>query len=294
MVFQQYALFPHMSIYDNVAFGLKVKRVPRARAPRADRTRSCASSSSRASSAGGRAALRRPAAARRAGARARQPAGGAAPRRAARRARREAAQADAARAEADPARARHDVRLRDARPGRGARDVGPDRGHERRPGRADREPARDLRAPGDRVRRRLHRLAERARADGRRGRRRVRGHAARRGRAGRRRRSAPTRAPAMRSAWRCDPSACRSGRPEAAPPRAARGSRGRSPQIVYLGMYTQFHVDTQGRPRRLATASPTSSARRRSRPGLAGRALAGTPEHASAARRRRSDRRALA
>jgi spermidine/putrescine transport system ATP-binding protein len=29
MVFQQYALFPHMSAYDNVAFGLKVKRVPR-------------------------------------------------------------------------------------------------------------------------------------------------------------------------------------------------------------------------------------------------------------------------
>src|SRR4051812_17864325 len=30
MVFQHYALFPHMSIYDNVAFGLKVKGVPRA------------------------------------------------------------------------------------------------------------------------------------------------------------------------------------------------------------------------------------------------------------------------
>jgi spermidine/putrescine transport system ATP-binding protein len=30
MVFQQYALFPHMSVYANVAFGLKVKRVPRA------------------------------------------------------------------------------------------------------------------------------------------------------------------------------------------------------------------------------------------------------------------------
>src|SRR5213083_1369873 len=29
MVFQQYALFPHMSIYDNIAFGLKVKRIPR-------------------------------------------------------------------------------------------------------------------------------------------------------------------------------------------------------------------------------------------------------------------------
>jgi spermidine/putrescine transport system ATP-binding protein len=33
MVFQQYALFPHMSIYDNVAFGLKVKRVPRSEHP---------------------------------------------------------------------------------------------------------------------------------------------------------------------------------------------------------------------------------------------------------------------
>src|SRR5436309_4994968 len=29
MVFQLYALFPHMSIYDNVAFGLRVKRIPR-------------------------------------------------------------------------------------------------------------------------------------------------------------------------------------------------------------------------------------------------------------------------
>jgi spermidine/putrescine transport system ATP-binding protein len=29
MVFQQYALFPHMTVYDNVAFGLSVKRVPK-------------------------------------------------------------------------------------------------------------------------------------------------------------------------------------------------------------------------------------------------------------------------
>ena len=28
-VFQQYALFPHMSVYDNVAFGLRAKKVPR-------------------------------------------------------------------------------------------------------------------------------------------------------------------------------------------------------------------------------------------------------------------------
>ncbi len=29
MVFQQYALFPHMSVYDNIAFGLKMARVPK-------------------------------------------------------------------------------------------------------------------------------------------------------------------------------------------------------------------------------------------------------------------------
>jgi spermidine/putrescine transport system ATP-binding protein len=29
MVFQQYALFPHMSVYDNVAFGLRMSHVPR-------------------------------------------------------------------------------------------------------------------------------------------------------------------------------------------------------------------------------------------------------------------------
>jgi multiple sugar transport system ATP-binding protein len=30
MVFQSYALYPHLSVYDNIAFGLKLKKVPRA------------------------------------------------------------------------------------------------------------------------------------------------------------------------------------------------------------------------------------------------------------------------
>src|SRR5512142_3247710 len=28
MVFQNYALYPHMSVYDNMSFGLRLKRVP--------------------------------------------------------------------------------------------------------------------------------------------------------------------------------------------------------------------------------------------------------------------------
>ena len=29
MVFQNYALYPHMSVYDNMSFGLKLKKVPK-------------------------------------------------------------------------------------------------------------------------------------------------------------------------------------------------------------------------------------------------------------------------
>ena len=28
-VFQKYALFPHMNIFDNIAFGLKLKKLPK-------------------------------------------------------------------------------------------------------------------------------------------------------------------------------------------------------------------------------------------------------------------------
>src|SRR6266513_1882910 len=30
MVFQSYALYPHLSVYDNIAFGLRVKKIPKA------------------------------------------------------------------------------------------------------------------------------------------------------------------------------------------------------------------------------------------------------------------------
>src|ERR1700710_2695788 len=29
MVFQSYALYPHLSVYDNIAFGLKIKKLPK-------------------------------------------------------------------------------------------------------------------------------------------------------------------------------------------------------------------------------------------------------------------------
>ena len=140
MVFQKYALFPHMSIYANVAFGIKVKGVPRAnQGPRIRELMRIVALEG--------LERRRPrqlwwaAATGRACAGARQPSGGPAARRAARGPRRQAAKADAARAQAHPERARHDIRLRHARSGRSAFDVRPDRRDERRQGRADREPA---------------------------------------------------------------------------------------------------------------------------------------------------------
>ena len=109
-------------------------------------------------------ALGRPAPARRARARDRQPPARAAARRAARRARPQAAPGDAGRAQAHPAGGRHHLRLRHARPGGGADDERPPGGVQRRPDRAGRRARRGLRAPGDRVHRRLRRRLERARA----------------------------------------------------------------------------------------------------------------------------------
>ena len=159
-VFQQYALFPHMSVWDNVAFGPKSKKVGGDEIKRrvgellevvrltdfAHRKPNQLSGGQQQRVALARALVELPERA--------------AARRAARGPRPEAAPGDAARAEAHPARGRHHVRVRDARPGRGAHDERPHRGHERGAGRADRRAARDLRRSGVGVRRRLHRRRE--------------------------------------------------------------------------------------------------------------------------------------
>ena len=117
-----------MSVVENVEYGLRVAPGRHARERRRGRRR--ALDMVRLAGLGGAQAgpaLRRPAPARRARPRDRQRAGGAAARRAARRARPQAAPGDAARAQADPARGRHHVRLRHARPGGGADDERPHR-----------------------------------------------------------------------------------------------------------------------------------------------------------------------
>ena len=138
MVFQSYALFPHMNVFENVAFGLRRKAVPKPEITPPGRRDAGDRRPGRAGEAPPAGAVRRPAAAGRARPGAGQPPPGAAARRAARRARPQAPPGHAGRAEADPARGRHHVRLRDARPGRGAHHVGPHRGHERRRDRAAR------------------------------------------------------------------------------------------------------------------------------------------------------------
>ncbi len=122
-VFQSYALFPHMTVADNVAFGLKMRRLGgvRGRRPGAARSRHGAA----LAPLGGQTdpALGWAAAAGGARQGARQRTRGPASRRAARSARPQAAPGDAARIERPPGPRRHHVHLRHPRPGRGVDHV---------------------------------------------------------------------------------------------------------------------------------------------------------------------------
>ena len=149
-VFQSYALFPHMNVSDNVAFGLKMAKVPRRESETrvAEALRLVALELVRGPLSG--AALGRPAAACRGCSRAGQPSRGAAARRAARSARPPAAQAPPGRALPDPAGDRDDLRVRHPRSGRGDDHGRPHRRHERGAHRADRDAPR--RSTDDRLR----------------------------------------------------------------------------------------------------------------------------------------------
>ena len=155
LVFQNYALFPHMNVGDNVSFGLRMARrndiVGRVREV-LERVRLRGLRTARAADA-----LWRRAAACGPRPRHRHGPASAAARRAPGRSRPQAAQGTARGAAPAPARARHDLRLRHPRPGGSPLHVRPGGGDERRPHRAGRHAAGDLRAARDALRGRVRR-----------------------------------------------------------------------------------------------------------------------------------------
>ena len=68
MVFQSYALYPHLSVYDNIAFGLRIKKLPKSEIERRVGEAARILGLERVAEAQAARALRRPAAARRDGA----------------------------------------------------------------------------------------------------------------------------------------------------------------------------------------------------------------------------------
>ena len=159
-VFQQYALFPHMSVLDNVGFGLRAKKVPAAEARRramemldvvrlaefADRRPTQLSGGQQQRVALARALVNLPSALLLDE-----------PLAALDLKLREAMQLELKRIQREVG---HHVHLRHPRPGRGAHDERPHRRHEPGPGRADRHAGGDLRRAGQRLRRRVHRLGQ--------------------------------------------------------------------------------------------------------------------------------------
>jgi len=148
-----YALFPHLTIFDNVAFGLRLRKLPAAETKRrvGDALNLVGLSDLidryPRELSGGQQQAHRDRALGRAGA-AHHPV-----RRAVVEPRLQAPRRDAHRAARTATAARQDHDLRHARSGRGTRALRPDRCHVKRPHRADRVAAGDLREAGQSVRR---------------------------------------------------------------------------------------------------------------------------------------------
>ena len=141
MVFQSYALYPHMTVFDNLAFGLKLRKMPKAEID--TRVREAAGilgldkyldRKPKALSGGQRQRVAP-------GPRDRPGAEGVPDGRAALQPRRQAAGSDSRRDRTHPPPPGHDDRVRHPRPGRGDDDGRPDRGHEGRAPPAGRHPA---------------------------------------------------------------------------------------------------------------------------------------------------------
>ena len=158
MVFQNYALYPHMTVDQNLAFGLQLRKTPKAEIQRrVDEAAKMLGLEPLPQAQAGRA-VRRAAAAGRDGPRHRPRAAGLPDGRAAVQPGRQAARLDARLAEpaARPARRHH--RLRHPRPGRGHDDGRPGLRAEGRAAAAGRHAAGPVRVAGQPVRGRVHRL----------------------------------------------------------------------------------------------------------------------------------------
>ena len=157
MVFQSYALYPHLTVYDNIAFSLKLKKVSKSEIDRRVQDAAKVLGLDPYLEPQAACALRGPAPAGRDGPGDRPGAGRLPDGRAALEPRCQAARPDPRRDQEAPVGPRHDDRLRHPRPGRGDDDGRPRRRDAQGRAAAGRRSAGALRPSGQSLRRRLHR-----------------------------------------------------------------------------------------------------------------------------------------